>query len=204
MAPTHPHHFCTALHIPEPYYLMGSDKQRRCNNSCIRVLLSNRRRQVSCSISICVILLLAVISHNNHYETGHVVSGSHQQLRGVESKVEVQLRQRIVALERKNIKLSALYTAPQAQLDRKETKQVVSSSVSGVPLKVRTRERSLTKRQQAVVSSFRWAWEGYKKSAWGKDELLPVSQSSHEWFGLGLTMVWYATERNCNVILHST
>eukprot|EP01048_Picozoa_sp_COSAG05_P014775 COSAG05_NODE_1704_length_4249_cov_5.897349_1_plen_419_part_00 len=48
---------------------------------------------------------------------------------------------------------------------------------------------SLTERQQAVVNSMQWAWKGYKGSAWGRDELHPVSQSATDWFGLGLTLI---------------
>lgn len=44
-------------------------------------------------------------------------------------------------------------------------------------------------RQQAVVTSFRWAWAGYKRSAWGWDEVMPVSMKPNKWFGLGLTIV---------------
>jgi hypothetical protein len=44
-------------------------------------------------------------------------------------------------------------------------------------------------RQQAVIDSMKWAWFGYKKYAWGKDELNPVSKGNHEWFGLGLTLI---------------
>lgn len=34
-----------------------------------------------------------------------------------------------------------------------------------------------------------WAWKGYREFAWGEDELLPHSHTSHRWFGLGLTLV---------------
>ncbi|XP_036095180.1 endoplasmic reticulum mannosyl-oligosaccharide 1,2-alpha-mannosidase isoform X1 [Rousettus aegyptiacus] len=44
-------------------------------------------------------------------------------------------------------------------------------------------------RQKAVVDAFRHAWLGYRKFAWGHDELRPVSQSFSEWFGLGLTLI---------------
>lgn len=44
-------------------------------------------------------------------------------------------------------------------------------------------------RQTAVVAAFKHSWAGYKKYAWGHDNLKPVSQSSHEWFGLGLSIV---------------
>ncbi|XP_030369878.1 endoplasmic reticulum mannosyl-oligosaccharide 1,2-alpha-mannosidase [Scaptodrosophila lebanonensis] len=44
-------------------------------------------------------------------------------------------------------------------------------------------------RQSAVVAAFKHSWAGYKKYAWGHDNLKPISQTSHEWFGLGLTIV---------------
>ncbi|XP_074636512.1 endoplasmic reticulum mannosyl-oligosaccharide 1,2-alpha-mannosidase-like [Acropora palmata] len=44
-------------------------------------------------------------------------------------------------------------------------------------------------RQKKVVEAFKHAWEGYRKYAWGHDELLPVSKSHNEWFGVGLTIV---------------
>ncbi|XP_004536075.1 endoplasmic reticulum mannosyl-oligosaccharide 1,2-alpha-mannosidase [Ceratitis capitata] len=44
-------------------------------------------------------------------------------------------------------------------------------------------------RQSAVVAAFKHSWAGYKKYAWGHDNLKPLSQSSHDWFGLGLTIV---------------
>ncbi|XP_024906912.1 endoplasmic reticulum mannosyl-oligosaccharide 1,2-alpha-mannosidase isoform X2 [Pteropus alecto] len=44
-------------------------------------------------------------------------------------------------------------------------------------------------RQKAVVDAFRHAWLGYRKFAWGHDELKPVSRSFSEWFGLGLTLI---------------
>ncbi|XP_016952362.1 endoplasmic reticulum mannosyl-oligosaccharide 1,2-alpha-mannosidase [Drosophila biarmipes] len=44
-------------------------------------------------------------------------------------------------------------------------------------------------RQSAVVAAFKHSWAGYKKYAWGHDNLKPISQYSHEWFGLGLTIV---------------
>uniref|UniRef100_F6RF87 alpha-1,2-Mannosidase n=1 Tax=Equus caballus TaxID=9796 RepID=F6RF87_HORSE len=44
-------------------------------------------------------------------------------------------------------------------------------------------------RQKAVIEAFRHAWTGYRKFAWGHDELKPVSRSFSEWFGLGLTLI---------------
>nr|KAF6433924.1 mannosidase alpha class 1B member 1 [Molossus molossus] len=48
---------------------------------------------------------------------------------------------------------------------------------------------SLNERQKAVIDAFRHAWAGYRKFAWGHDELKPVSRSFSEWFGLGLTLI---------------
>lgn len=44
-------------------------------------------------------------------------------------------------------------------------------------------------RRKHVLAAVRWAWEGYRLCAWGKDELQPVSCDGHDWFGLGLTLV---------------
>lgn len=44
-------------------------------------------------------------------------------------------------------------------------------------------------RQIAVTNAFRHSWQGYKKFAWGHDNLKPISESAHDWFGLGLTIV---------------
>lgn len=44
-------------------------------------------------------------------------------------------------------------------------------------------------KQEAVVNAFKHSWNGYKKYAWGHDNLKPISESSHDWFGLGLTLI---------------
>lgn len=44
-------------------------------------------------------------------------------------------------------------------------------------------------RQAAVVEAFQHAWKGYKKHAWGHDNLKPLSKAHHDWFRLGLTIV---------------
>ena len=54
----------------------------------------------------------------------------------------------------------------------------------GRPLKL-----PLNKQQDAVVEAFQHGWKAYKKYAWGKDELKPISRESHEWLELGLTLV---------------
>lgn len=44
-------------------------------------------------------------------------------------------------------------------------------------------------RRERLVSAVQWAWKGYRRCSWGKDELLPISCKGHDWFGLGLTLV---------------
>lgn len=48
---------------------------------------------------------------------------------------------------------------------------------------------STTERQMEVVEATRHAWDGYKRFAWGHDELKPMERRTSEWFMLGLTIV---------------
>ncbi|XP_065646792.1 endoplasmic reticulum mannosyl-oligosaccharide 1,2-alpha-mannosidase [Hydra vulgaris] len=48
---------------------------------------------------------------------------------------------------------------------------------------------SMTLRQTEVVAACQHAWDGYRKFAWGHDELKPMSRTYSEWFMLGLTIV---------------
>ncbi|XP_060069698.1 endoplasmic reticulum mannosyl-oligosaccharide 1,2-alpha-mannosidase-like [Ylistrum balloti] len=50
-------------------------------------------------------------------------------------------------------------------------------------------EGKRTDRQEAVVDAFRFAWNAYKKYAWGHDEFHPITRTHSEWFGVGLTIV---------------
>ena len=44
-------------------------------------------------------------------------------------------------------------------------------------------------RQRAVVDAFNHAWRGYRKHAWGRDHLKPISRTYQTWFDLGLTLI---------------
>lgn len=44
-------------------------------------------------------------------------------------------------------------------------------------------------RQRAVVSAFQHAWQGYRRYAWGRDHLKPISKTHQTWFDLGLTLI---------------
>src|SRR6185295_7978719 len=39
-----------------------------------------------------------------------------------------------------------------------------------------------------VKSEFLHAWNGYKKYAWGHDDLRPLSKTPHDWYGQSLLM----------------
>ncbi|KAG8518622.1 Endoplasmic reticulum mannosyl-oligosaccharide 1,2-alpha-mannosidase [Galemys pyrenaicus] len=60
---------------------------------------------------------------------------------------------------------------------------------SRAPRRIPSAPASPNERQLAVIDAFRHAWSGYRKFAWGHDELKPVSRSFSEWFGLGLTLI---------------
>jgi len=44
-------------------------------------------------------------------------------------------------------------------------------------------------RMEAVVEAFRHSWRAYRMYAWGHDELLPITKTYTEWFGVGLTLI---------------
>ncbi|ETN69272.1 glycosyl hydrolase family 47 [Necator americanus] len=64
-------------------------------------------------------------------------------------------------------------------------KRISSPNKTSVP----TFEGPTNDRQRAVVAAFKHAWEGYKKFAWGHDQLKPVSGGYSDWFNTGLTIV---------------
>ena len=42
---------------------------------------------------------------------------------------------------------------------------------------------------KAVLEAFKHSWKAYRMYAWGHDELLPITKSYTEWFGVGLTLI---------------
>lgn len=44
-------------------------------------------------------------------------------------------------------------------------------------------------RQRAVVVAFEHAWDGYKRFAWGHDNVRPTSKNFYEEFHLGMTII---------------
>jgi len=48
---------------------------------------------------------------------------------------------------------------------------------------------NFTAKQLEIKKEFLYAWRAYKKSAWGKDMLKPLSKSHENWFNMGLTLI---------------
>ena len=47
------------------------------------------------------------------------------------------------------------------------------------------------KQRAAIRAEFAWSWAAYEAHAWGRDELLPISQTGRDWVpgGIGLTLL---------------
>lgn len=48
---------------------------------------------------------------------------------------------------------------------------------------------SYNSRQRAIADGALHAWKAYYKYAFPRDELLPISKTGKDWFGLGLTVI---------------
>lgn len=77
-------------------------------------------------------------------------------------------------------------TAGDGEANLLESHENVALNINGVNILPPEKQNE---RQKKVVEAFKHAWEGYRKYAWGHDELRPISRSSSEWFGLGLTII---------------
>jgi mannosyl-oligosaccharide alpha-1,2-mannosidase len=80
--------------------------------------------------------------------------------------------------------------AAQADLERRRRQQQQSAAGSGgnsgsggLP------EEERKRRQQSVKEGFLHAWNNYKRYAWGKDELEPVTKRGKDWLGLAATII---------------
>ncbi|KAH3746007.1 mannosyl-oligosaccharide 1,2-alpha-mannosidase [Pelomyxa schiedti] len=51
------------------------------------------------------------------------------------------------------------------------------------------RKAIIKERRDAIRQAMIYAWGGYTKYAWGKDDLRPVAREGNDWLHLGLTMV---------------
>ena len=118
-----------------------------------------------------------------------------QELVVVESEKD-DLRERVTEVEeqRKVKRVEKLKKLPSenGQFDNRSNDALDSFSYSNkitMPIGEPPLQIVHTERQEAVVEAFKHAWKAYRMYAWGKDELKPVSRSSHEWFNLGLTLV---------------
>ena len=57
-------------------------------------------------------------------------------------------------------------------------------------LKVKVKVKgNVGSKKAAIKEATKFAWDNYKKYAWGKDELHPISRTGKSWMGLGLTII---------------
>ena len=73
--------------------------------------------------------------------------------------------------------------------EREERKKKINSPDSLNDFAHYPEKISMTEKQTEVVAACEHAWDGYRKFAWGHDELKPMSRTYSEWFMLGLTIV---------------
>jgi hypothetical protein len=98
------------------------------------------------------------------------INGSSTTLRGhlIQLK-QLQQRMRTLAMERQE------QSATSAALLELRKRQVDLLRLESI------RKQRHTKRQKAVVKAFLWAWDGYSKWSWGRDELMPVTKKGSDW-----------------------
>lgn len=77
-------------------------------------------------------------------------------------------------------------TAGDGEANLVESHENIALNINGVNILPQEKQNE---RQRKVVEAFKHAWKGYREYAWGHDELRPVSRSSSEWFGVGLTII---------------
>src|SRR5918999_4524439 len=57
-----------------------------------------------------------------------------------------------------------------------------------LPLSLSAQQPNKKKLAAEVKAEFLHAWNGYKKYAWGHDDLKPLSKTHHDWYPLPLLM----------------
>src|SRR6185436_11663236 len=57
-----------------------------------------------------------------------------------------------------------------------------------LPFSVSAQQPNKTKLAAEVKAEFLHAWNGYKKYAWGHDDLKPLSKTHHDWYPQPLLM----------------
>lgn len=80
-------------------------------------------------------------------------------------------------------------TKPQQGTEPPGKKAELPTRPSPKAARIQANPAPQNERQKAVVDAFLHAWAGYRKFAWGHDELKPLTRSFSEWFGLGLTLI---------------
>jgi len=109
-----------------------------------------------------------------------------EQLREWENRLaalQSQISQQLRALEQKSQEFEEL---SKQKLDQEPLKL---PSVPKAPAKQQSGFGADLEKQAAVKDAFLFAWNGYTSRVWGTDELQPVTGTSQNWLGLGLTII---------------
>src|SRR6266581_2087983 len=86
--------------------------------------------------------------------------------------------------------LSPKYACASNEIDMNLLKTVIALSVILFPSEIVLAQQRVNKQQGAaeVRAEFLHAWDGYKKYAWGHDDLKPLSKTYHDWYAGPLLM----------------
>ncbi|KAF2077593.1 hypothetical protein CYY_001133 [Polysphondylium violaceum] len=77
-----------------------------------------------------------------------------------------------------------------SEVSRPTSQQKVEvNPLNRIDIVYKANERLNQERAYAVRGAMKYAWDSYSRYTWGLDELRPISRSTNEWFGLGLTIV---------------
>ena len=65
---------------------------------------------------------------------------------------------------------------------------IAGLAAPGFPLPARNRQKVQVEMMDRIRQEFQHAWKGYRRYAWGHDELKPLSKSYRDWYGVSLYM----------------
>uniref|UniRef100_A0A7E4VH17 alpha-1,2-Mannosidase n=1 Tax=Panagrellus redivivus TaxID=6233 RepID=A0A7E4VH17_PANRE len=174
-----------------PLYIGGKPPQASAGDSCFRKWRSLHRKQRTLIILASLLVLFGF---------GHTTS----RFFGTLETVETREAAAVAAVNEANVPKAAPVAGNNAanggpvDVDQVDVPQVDSNGPNHNEndVNVQIAEPKYPKfkgpqndRQTAVVAAMKHAWAGYKKFAWGKDQLQPISGSSQEWMGCGLTIL---------------
>ncbi|KAL3094373.1 hypothetical protein niasHS_004699 [Heterodera schachtii] len=167
-----------------PFILRTSPRPSMCNELSLRISQFFSRRRGLYALVLCLVALSLLyiqffafpselqqmdeeIGRKNR-ERFHIVKDGQQ-------------REAAAVFAGKGVQTLNVHHQPQQQnIDNETVARPKQTPMFGGPTNAR---------QRAVREAFRYAWNAYKKYAWGHDQLMPISHSFQEWMECGLTIV---------------